>query len=202
LRTLAIGATAPYRAARYFQHYLHAEQSTRLSASEKRVHIKSWQALTQYKHFIETGTYLGQTTLAMSEVFETCHTIEFDPDLFNRAKANLAGVKNIQAYCGDSAKILPTILSELKEPAVFWLDAHYSGGETGRAGLDTPIMRELGTIFAHPIKEHVILVDDARDFLGINDYPTIKTLLKAISEQSPYIVTIFGDIIRIYPANY
>ena len=58
-------------------------------------------------------------------------------------------------------------------PALFWLDAHYSGPITARGVLDTPIVQELAAIRAHPVAGHVVLIDDMRDFTGADGYPTV-----------------------------
>jgi hypothetical protein len=64
--------------------------------------------------------------------------------------------------------------------------------------VDSPILQELTRIFEHPIKEHVILIDDARDFLGVNGYPTVKALHRFVRARSPYRMRISNDIIRLY----
>jgi hypothetical protein len=53
---------------------------------------------------------------------------------------------------------------QLQEPALFWLDGHYSGVDTGKDELDTPVSAELEAILGSPVKGHVILIDDARCF--------------------------------------
>ena len=73
---------------------------------------------------------------------------------------------------GDSGEILPELLNNINEPILFWLDGHYSAGNTSKGSLNTPIIKELVTIFQHPIKQHIILIDDARLFNGADDYPT------------------------------
>src|SRR5216683_2110769 len=43
--------------------WLEAQPMSVLSESEKRDHIRYWQCVTGHQIFIETGTYLGETTL-------------------------------------------------------------------------------------------------------------------------------------------
>ena len=63
---------------------------------------------------------------------------------------------------------------------------------------NTPILYELDSIFNHTVKNHVILVDDARCFTGQDDYPLIDDLRRIISEKSDYeIIKIENDIIII-----
>ncbi len=160
-------------------------------------YIKWWQRQTGYRVFSETGTFLGKTTLAMADVFDRCYTIEYDPALYEKAKANFVGRDNITAYLGDSGKLLGEILGKVSEPAIFWLDAHYSGGKTGRAAADTPIERELSVIFSHAVRGHVILIDDARLFVGRHNYPRIRSLVQ-LTAHNGYKLKIRDDVIRIY----
>ena len=195
LRSLAAGPVLTLLRARYL---LQVQPYSLLSGLEKRAEIKKWQAMTGYKLFVETGTFLGETTLAMSNVFERCWTIEIDKSLYEEALRRFGGRTNITALHGDSETRIVEILREIDAPAVFWLDGHFSRSNTGRGAADTAIVTELRRIFEHPIKDHVILIDDARDFLGINGYPTIKALQHFVRAHSPYRMRVSNDIIRLY----
>jgi hypothetical protein len=195
VRSLAARPVLALLRARYL---IQAQPYSLLSAPEKRAEIKKWQAMTGYKLFVETGTFLGETTLAMSSIFDRCWTVEIDTSLYQQALRRFEGRKNITALHGDSAIRITDILGEIDAPAVFWLDGHYSRANTGRGTIDTAVVNELTRIFEHPIKEHVILIDDARDFLGINGYPTIKALHRFVRGHSPYRMRVSNDIIRLY----
>jgi hypothetical protein len=195
LRNLAAGSVLALLRARYL---LQAQPFSLLSGPEKREEIKKWQAITGYRLFVETGTFLGETTLAMSGVFERCWTVEIDTALYQQALARFKDRPNITALHGSSGSLIVPILKEIDAPAIFWLDGHYSRANTGRGDVDTPILDELTKIFEHPIKEHVILIDDARDFLGINGYPTIKGLQHFVRARSPYRMRVTNDIIKLY----
>jgi hypothetical protein len=100
---------------------------------------------------------------------------------------------------GDSADLLPGLLAGLREPALFWLDGHYSGGLTGRGPTDTPLMRELEAIRQCGIHGHVILIDDAR-CLGTGDYPATIEVKRALLRIDPlYRVEVAEDIVRCEP---
>jgi hypothetical protein len=195
LRSMAAGSILAVLRARYL---IQAQPYTLLSAPEKREEIKKWQAMTGHKLFVETGTFLGETTLAMSSIFDRCWTVEIDKSLYEQALRRFDGRKNITALHGDSAIRIVDILSDIDAPTVFWLDGHYSGANTGRSAIDTAVVDELARIFEHQIKEHVILIDDARDFLGVNGYPTIKALHRFVRGHSPYRMRVSNDIIRLY----
>jgi hypothetical protein len=85
---------------------------------------------------------------------------------------------------------------------LFWLDAHYypnSGGTTAKGELETPIIKELHCILNHPVEGHVILIDDAREFPGRNNYPTIAQLQDLIVKRHPNrAFEVKDDIIRIH----
>jgi hypothetical protein len=195
LRSLAAGPVLALLRARYL---IQAQPYNLLSGPEKRAEILKWQAMTRYKLFVETGTFLGETTLMMASVFERCWTVEIDQALYEQALRRFQGHHNITALHGDSASRIVDILRDIDAPAVFWLDGHYSRANTGRGITDTAIVSELVHIFEHPIKEHVILIDDARDFLGVNGYPTIKALYRFVRQHSSYRMRVSNDIIRLY----
>ena len=125
--------------------------------------------------------------------------IELSKELYEAACNRFKHVENIRLLQGDSGKVLPELLNRISEPALFWLDGHYSGGTTARGDAITPISVELQSIFSHRIKRHVILIDDARLFNGTNGYPDIADLLREIRQGSNHKVEISADIIRLTP---
>jgi hypothetical protein len=139
--------------------------------------------------FVETGTFVGDTTAAVARSFDRCFTIELSDDLHARAVKRFSAQPHIVCVHGDSGAAINDILSRIDQRALFWLDAHYSGGITADAGYD-PILKELSSIFAHSSKGHVVLVDDARGHQ-----------IDAIARQIPdgYFLTIKNDIARIVP---
>src|SRR3990167_3220711 len=84
---------------------------------------------------------------------------------------------------GKVKKVLREGLGRLQ--ILFWLDAHYSGTGTARGRKDTPIARELKAILTHRVRNHIIIIDDARLFNGQNSYPKLTWLRKLIKEKYP-----------------
>jgi hypothetical protein len=162
------------------------DELTRLASQEKHVYspthdlIKSIQEISRIQYFVETGTLIGDTLIALQGSFDKLVSIELDQGIFNLAKKRLSKYSNVNIFLGDSAILLPRILNELSEPALFWLDAHYSSGVTALGESQTPVIEELKAIFSHPIKKHYILIDDVKDFTGLNDYPTVQQMLQFI----------------------
>ncbi len=149
---------------------------------------------------IETGTYLGQMVYAMRNRFQNILSIELGGDLAKRAKHRFRLYPHIQILQGDSADVLPQILGSISVQSLFWLDGHYSGGFTAKGRTDTPVMREVRTILEHKIKNHIILIDDARCFNGTLDYPTLDELRALIALNRPiYDFSVSNDVIRIHP---
>ena len=105
---------------------------------------------------------------------------------------------HVEILHGDSGVVLPELLRRISEPALFWLDAHYSTGETVRGELDTPIEQELKAILNHSVRNHVILIDDARNFIGTNDYPTAEKI-EQVALSHDYLFEMKNDNFRIYP---
>jgi hypothetical protein len=149
---------------------------------------------------VETGTYLGDMMVAMAGHFDELHTIELSEMLHRRARLRLAGHGNVRLHQGDSGAQIARVLEIIDRPALFWLDAHYSGGGTARAELDTPINEELRLVLAHPVRGHVVLIDDARIFTNANGYPTVQAIKEYVRQTRPDLaVAVENDIIRITP---
>ena len=163
--------------------------------------IREYTINSGIRYFIETGTYRGKTTEAVHDLFTRLHTIELDPYLHRISTCHLKQYPNITCHKGDSAEVLNQILQGIDDPVLYWLDAHYSRGITEK-GIDfTPIVRELEVISKHRFfKQSIILIDDARDFTGREDYPTIPALHEWIQKRWPECsFAVKEDIIRICP---
>jgi hypothetical protein len=164
--------------------------------------VRHYVETTGFRYFVETGTFMGSMVEHIAETGVQCMTIEIDEELYRRATNILSRRRNIECLKGDSAKILPEILSRIKDPAVFWLDAHYSGGFTGKTDVDTPVSAELDMILNHPAKGHVILIDDARDFVGTNGYPHLSSVFAYFDNHPDYRMEVSADVIRITPRSF
>lgn len=146
--------------------------------------------------FIETGTYHGDTVAEVKDWYASVISIEVDETLHKKACARFAADKNVRIVYGDCAQELPKILATLQEPTVFWLDGHYSCGETGKGEVDDPILISLNQIAAHPVRDHVLFIDDARTFDGQEGRPDISEIFNYIKKiDSRYIIRVQSDII-------
>jgi hypothetical protein len=127
--------------------------------------------------------------------FDRLISMEIEPHFYRRAQSVFRGKPNVTLLRGDSGELLPEILGTIQCPCVFWLDAHYSGGLTGRSELQTPIRRELETILNHSHR-HIILIDDADCFDGTHDYPELAWI-EGVSRERGYSMSLADNIIRL-----
>lgn len=152
------------------------------------------------RSLIETGTFKGDMVARTRHLFERIYTIEIDSRLHAAACVRFQDDPAVFLLHGDSTYILPELVDQLGEPALFWLDGHYSGGETGKGDLETPIQREVECILQPSQLAHVLLIDDARLFDGTGDYPTLSSLRERLASLRPdYSFAIENDIIRFEP---
>src|SRR3989339_796179 len=108
-----------------------------------------------------------------------------------------SGLCKYKILYGDSSNKLNKVIKKQKTPALFWLDAHYSGGITTKKEKETPIREELAQIFNNFKTGNIILIDDARLFVGKRDYPRIEEIKKMILSRNMKI-KIEEDVIIIY----
>jgi len=161
--------------------------------------VKEYAKKFSIHTLVETGTYLGDMVHACKNTFSKIVSIEFEKTLCERAKKKFSRLAHIQIIQGNSAEVLPNILTNIKQPCLFWLDAHYSGGITAKGNLDSPIRKELRCILDQPIEDYVILIDDARKFVDQNGYPTIEKVKDLILKSHPdWVFEVKDDIIRAH----
>ena len=163
----------------------------------KQLAILRYQQSRQFTTFIETGTFTGEMVDAMRPHFRRLISIEMSPGIHASARRRFAGVPHIELLLGDSAVVLPRVLEKVRDPALFWLDGHFMGGSTARGGEDSPIRHELSALLRHPVRRHLVLIDDARLFDGTAGYPTIPELRDWIHRERPGSdVRVKDDIIQ------
>lgn len=149
--------------------------------------------------YLETGTYLGDTTALLSLVAERVISIEPEIKLFQLAKLRFKNNKNIEIMNGTSESIFPVLIPKLSGDVSFWLDGHYSSGVTFQGRKDTPIMEELNEIGKNlpNLNKVVVMVDDIRCFepsiAGFEDYPT-RSYLVNWADKNKLVWTIEHDI--------
>jgi hypothetical protein len=129
---------------------------------------------------VETGTFVGDTSAQLAASFRQVHTIEAVRELFDAVAPRLEKFPNVHRYLGDSGVVLPSLLPRLDAPTLFWLDAHLQG--FAHDGEANPILREVSTIAADVRFNHVLAIDDMREFGRVAAYPSIDLLLATIAK--------------------
>src|SRR5689334_8464084 len=94
-------------------------------------HLVKQRAVREYadryrlRVLVEAGTYYGEMVAAMKNRFDEIYSVEYDHALAIRAQGKFSRSPHVRIIEGDSQKAIPEIVSSLKQPALFWLDAGY-----------------------------------------------------------------------------
>ena len=143
---------------------------------------------------IETGTYLGNGTALLSRYFNKVVTIERDKDLAEKARNRFATNLDIQIVAGSSRDVLSKCIPVTNIPALFWLDAHFSGGITAGSDDKCPLLFEVSTILSQRSSLNtVIYIDDIRGATGVGGWPTI-TQISAEAIRNSYEAIIIDEV--------
>lgn len=149
---------------------------------------------------VETGTYTGGTAKMLAGMFKDVITIERSDEYYNRAREVLEKEPNVRQIHGHSGEQLAAAAPG-GGPTLYWLDAHWSGGDTAGSDDPVPLMRELAAIGAGDPRD-CILIDDARDFASSPD-PRWPSLVEIIDELRRHRgrdhVTVIHDLIICVP---
>ena len=145
---------------------------------------------SNYPLFIETGTNQGDTIFSMEPYFKNLITIELSEKYYTNTKNRYKGSK-INFILGDSAVVFEKNLGAIEEDAIFFLDGHWSSGDTAKGPKDCPLVEEITHINNLYKNKAIIIVDDFRLFekgpdKGYNeDWNNIKkdTLLEILGKR-------------------
>lgn len=170
------------------------------SAVKRRV-LRDYAREYGLSTLVETGTYRGDTVRAMRRHFERIYSIELLPQLHASAVRRCRNQGNASILLGDSGILVRQVLDQLDRPALFWLDAHYSGEGTALGPDVSPIASELHPILGHSTPGHVVLIDDAREFrnAGTTGYPP-PSLIEETAVTYGYTLREEFDIFRLTPS--
>ncbi len=130
--------------------------------------------------WVETGTYLGDTTSKLAKIARRVISIEPQPELSAFASTRLKRYKNVEIVNDTSESCIAKVLNGISGPTCFWLDGHYSGDVTFQGAEISPILAELSVISKF-LRSHevVIFVDDFRLFVNSTNtgYPSHSNLV-------------------------
>ncbi len=155
--------------------------------------------------FVETGTHYGETALWAAKNFNKVITVEFSKQIYDEILKRHSQVKNIEFLFGHSKEQIQSVVPKLKEPALFWLDAHWSGGITYGKEDECPLLKEL-QIINNSEFDHFILIDDARLFISppplphqVDEWPNISEVIKYLNLGKSRYTVIVEDVIVSVP---
>jgi hypothetical protein len=155
---------------------------------------------------VETGTFQGATTRKLAGLFPSVVTIEISAELHARAARELADLPHVSPLQGNSIERLGEL--EGGRPTLYYLDGHWSGGETGGAEDECPVLRELAAIGAGHAAD-CIAIDDARLFMSApppphnpEHWPSIVSVFDALRAAHPtHRVTVLDDQVWAVPGG-
>jgi len=148
----------------------------------------------QLSSFIETGTLYGEAIEHVQKTsIENIVSIEIEEDLAEKARQKFLGDPRVKIITGDSSVKITEALQHANSPCLFWLDAHFPGGdrndEKRRGYLEesndstrVPLLKEIEEISKFKyFKESVFIIDDARLFE--EDNPNLDNHLQNIGQN-------------------
>lgn len=140
------------------------------------------------EHFVETGTYKGDTTKWAAEHFKNVTTIEAYKPRYEKTFAALNHLENVEFIFGSSRTKLRRALPKGKA-AILWLDAHWCNNYEYSLNTEgeCPLIDELKAVR----KADCVLIDDARLFLARPHRP-----------HDPAQWPSFGEIRAMLPGRY
>jgi hypothetical protein len=166
-----------------------------LHPDEKHGVIRAYAERYNLHHFVETGTNEGEACRQALKWARTIVSCDLSAEHVERSRSRLAQHANVSIALADSGTWLPWIVNELKEPALFWLDAHGSCAHPdGR--LEYTLRKEVVAAASAP-RGSVILVDDQRMF-GVIVAMSMDEL-RGMYSAPGWDVTGIDDIVRIVP---
>lgn len=176
--------------------------------------LNSANGFGNFSTAVETGTFRGDSALSLAESFGSCVTIEREPNLAERARERFVQSGDaIEVITGSSRDLLGEVCRSLNGPAFFWLDGHWSGGETAGEDDPCPLLAELHAINSSALaSQHLIAIDDARLFglPGPDDpnqqvYPSLRTVLQEVERHDrrsfvldDVVVAVPTDLVEIF----
>jgi hypothetical protein len=156
--------------------------------------LKKYASAAEYGIAVETGTLFGVSALRLSRHFSRVYTIEINRELYEKAAAKFRDHDRVRVLFGDSKLVLRELLKEIRQPCLFYLDAHFSGDratnwkqsrwrgyrvDTGYAGdrpsaeNQVPLFEEIKAIHDGLKSRCLIYIDDVDKFdengVGLRD---------------------------------
>ena len=108
--------------------------------------------------FIETGSNYGDgIQQALDEGYSVIYSVELNMSRYQHCCERFKDRPEVHLVWGDTVVFLRALMPTIMERVTFWLDAHKSNGKS-------PLLQELEIIGQHAIKDHILLIDDLRNW--------------------------------------
>ena len=114
--------------------------------------------------FIETGTYLGETISNVVNNFDRVYSIELSSNYAQKAIEKFKNNAKVKIIQGDSSVVIGDLADKVNDSVFFWLDGHWSSGDTARGDLDCPLLEEVKQINNKYKNKCILAIDDVRLF--------------------------------------
>jgi hypothetical protein len=72
------------------------------------------------------------------------------------------------------------------EAFTYWLDGHYSGGDTGKGVKESPLLQELEVILKRNLRGEMIYIDDMRLYRAFDSELHIDAIQDLIARYAPH----------------
>lgn len=141
----------------------------------------------QFDIFVETGLYDGQTILSLHNYgflkeVKNVYSIEIEEKYINDFLSKNEDLKYINFVLGDSSVEIDSIIKKhINEKFLFWLDGHFSGGQTGISNVagECPVLFELKQIKNNKLKP-TIIIDDISCSSLYGNWPNIQDIVNEV----------------------
>jgi hypothetical protein len=137
---------------------------------------------TPNSDWIETGTYLAETSLKLAKLNRKNQVYSIEPakEIYEFVKSKYSKISNLNFLNGTSEELFESTLLKTGKELNLWLDGHYSGDVTFKGEIDSPIIHELDCLAKHVTKFKTIslFIDDFRLFGTSDGYPEKEYLVR------------------------
>ena len=130
--------------------------------------------------WIETGTYLGETTKLLAKKSPMVVSFEPGETHFSYAKRRFRNSKNVKIINSTSEVGLEEVVCQFNSQVNFYFDGHASGDGTFMGSSETPILHELAIVekYLHKFESIFVAIDDFREFVESDGtYPSHNYLV-------------------------
>ena len=172
---------------------------------------------SHYQTLVETGTWTGDgIERALTAGFKTILSCDVNEDFVLAARRRFEGLP-VTVYLGTSEEALSGFVGEIKEPAVFFLDAHamppspssssfsdatLTPGNKSDPRLQCPIEREVQIILEQGFRGDTILIDDRQCFdTWMFNFLSESTVRRLVENLCPgrYTFSYWKNVLCITP---